>query len=131
MLKKSQRLTKNFQIVFRKGVKIHTPFFVCRAIPAFDNTPRLAVVVTKKTSKTAVGRNLIRRRLSEAVRTGTFFAELKIPCQIVLIAHRQVQSAHFLKLQSALGNAVEQLNKEVVKTAAYKQIQRRAIDDKK
>lgn len=60
----------SLKYVYRHGHTVRGPLF---AIKSIDNPKRssyrLAVVVSKKVSKSAVARNRIRRRLYEGVRT--------------------------------------------------------------
>lgn len=107
MLPKSFRLLRNFATVFRKGVKISTPFFVLRAIPAFDGHPRFAVTVSKKTEKSAVRRNRIRRRLVEAAKKSGFPESCELPTRIVLLGFSKTADAEFLELSEAFRFARE------------------------
>lgn len=111
MFPRSLRLTKSFEILFRKGAKITAPFFVLRAVPAFDATVRIAVVVSKKTEKTAVGRNRIRRRLIAASKEAGFPEKLQKPFRIVLIGSKTVLDADFSKLVEEIQVAIERLEK--------------------
>ncbi len=62
MLKKNQRLKRNeFEILLKKGKRIHNKHFVLTYINA--NETKCGVVVSKKISKKATDRNLIRRRV--------------------------------------------------------------------
>lgn len=101
MLPKPQRLTRGFEIVFRKGAKISTPFFVLRAIPAWDEVPRLAITVSKKVDKRAVGRNRIRRRLIEAAKKAGFPESPNVPCRIVCIGFGPTKDAPFEEIVNA------------------------------
>lgn len=54
--------------VYQKGKMIRTPNFSLIYTPNTRGKLRVAVVVSKKVLKTAVGRNRIRRRVYEAIR---------------------------------------------------------------
>jgi ribonuclease P protein component len=110
MFPKPLRLTKSFDILFRKGAKITAPFFVLRAVPAFDELPRIAIVVSKKTEKTAVGRNRIRRRLIAAAKEAGFPDCLFGRYRIVLIANEKVLTAEFSNLMEEIQKAFERLD---------------------
>ncbi len=75
-----------------------------------DNTKgftRLAVVVSKKVEKTAVGRNRIRRRIYEALRLNLE----KIPKKrdyVFVIFSRDVINMPFVELEANLGKLVEE-----------------------
>ncbi len=62
MLKKNQRLKRDeFEFLLKKGKRIHDRYFVLTYINA--NETKCGVVVSKKISKKATDRNLIRRRM--------------------------------------------------------------------
>ncbi len=65
MLPKPYRLTRNDAIddIFMKGKKVATPFFVIRIRENHLPLSRLAIIVSKKISKKAVERNLLKRRI--------------------------------------------------------------------
>lgn len=98
MLPKSQRLNKGFEIIFRKGAKISTPFFVLRALAAWDEIPRFTVTVSKKVDKRAVARNRIRRRLVEAAKKAGFPKKPQQKCRIVCIGFARAKEEEFEKL---------------------------------
>lgn len=77
---------------YQKGKTIRTPKLSLVFAPNQKGHQRYAVVVSKKVLKTAVGRNRIRRRLYEAIRTN-FNPQLKLDCIFV------VYSKDFLKLE--------------------------------
>ena len=98
MLPKSQRLSRGFSVIFQKGAKISTPFFVLRAVAAWDNAPRFAVTVSKKVSKKAVVRNRIRRRLFAAARKAGFPEHPKKRCRIICIGNASAYDASFSEI---------------------------------
>ena len=62
MLKKNQRLKRDeFEFLLKKGKRMHDKYFVLTYINA--NETKCGVVVSKKISKKATDRNLIRRRV--------------------------------------------------------------------
>ncbi len=62
---------KSLGFVFRQGKVVHGAGFSLRFVQnSRNNAFRLAVVVSRKVSKSAVVRNRIRRRIYEAVRRG-------------------------------------------------------------
>lgn len=62
--------TNSLNIVYREGKTLRTKYFSVKYIPnSRRQTYRVAVVVSKKISKSAPVRNRIRRRLYELVRT--------------------------------------------------------------
>jgi len=59
----------SLRFVYAKGQVVRSKYFVLKySSNPRRQTPRIAVVVSKKIMKPAVGRNRIRRRLYEAVR---------------------------------------------------------------
>jgi ribonuclease P protein component len=59
----------SLRFVYQRGKTVRTPYFALRyAFNSRRTTYRLAVVVSRKVSKSAVVRNRIRRRLYEVVR---------------------------------------------------------------
>lgn len=68
MLSRSQRLSvEQFNSVMEKGKIFHSSLFLARILSNQIDT-RISTVTPKKVSKTAVGRNKIRRKMYEAVR---------------------------------------------------------------
>lgn len=58
----------SLNFVYRNGQTIRTDYVTLRHVPSKNPDYRLAIVVSKKVSKSAVIRNRIRRRLYESVR---------------------------------------------------------------
>lgn len=62
MLARKNRIsTKDFPSFRNKGIRFLSPFFSLTTYPATDKV-RISVVVSKKTAKTAVSRNRVRRQ---------------------------------------------------------------------
>jgi len=60
----------SLRFVYRNGSTVRGPLFAIKTMPNTKRTSyRLAVVVSRKVSKSAVSRNRIRRRLYETVRS--------------------------------------------------------------
>ncbi len=71
------------------------------------NSYRLAVVVSRKISKSAIVRNRIRRRLYEAVRIRE--DEIKAPYDMVItVFHEQLQDLSDLELKRLIGAQLHQ-----------------------
>ncbi len=90
MLPKKERLSRQaFSRFFSVGRKIHTPLF--QVVYSPHPTLHVSVVVSKKISKRAVGRNKIRRRVYDAVRryrtesglTGVYIFIMKTGVEVV------------------------------------------------
>jgi len=62
----------SLRYVYSKGQAVRSQLFTIKYVPNSRRTnPRFSVVVSKKVIKSAVGRNRIRRRLYEYLRTHT------------------------------------------------------------
>ncbi len=91
--------------VYKKGKTIRRPMM---SLVFCDNTKgftRVAVVVSKKVEKTAVGRNLIRRRVYEAIRVNWEYMPLKRD-YIFVIYDKKVGKMKFAELEKILGELV-------------------------
>lgn len=68
MLPRKNRITndKEFQALYRKGRRVHTPHFVLTYAAGADSL-RIASVISKKVSKKATDRNALNRKIHEAV----------------------------------------------------------------
>ncbi len=91
--------------VYKKGKTIRRPMM---SLVFCDNTKgftRVAVVVSKKVEKTAVGRNLIRRRVYEAIRVNWEYMPLKRD-YIFVIYDKKVGKMKFAELEKMLGELV-------------------------
>lgn len=91
--------------VYKKGKTIRRPKM---SLVFCDNTKgftRVAVVVSKKVEKTAVGRNLIRRRIYEAIRVNWEHIPLKRD-YIFVVYDKKVGKMKFGELEKLLGELV-------------------------
>jgi ribonuclease P protein component len=70
MLKRIYRVTKEkeFQAIYRRGKFKSTALFSVHYLPNRLDFTRVGIVVTKKISKKAVERNLLKRRVREVAR---------------------------------------------------------------
>ena len=67
----------------------------------------MAVVVSKKVEKTAVGRNRIRRRVYEAIRKNFEYLPKKMD-YIFVIFSKDIMTMPYLELEKTLGELVEE-----------------------
>ena len=92
--------------VYQKGKTVRTP----KASLVFvDNTrkfTRMAVVVSKKVEKSAVGRNRIRRRIYEALRKNMEYIP-KERDYVFVVFTKEVGKMPFGELEKLLGELVE------------------------
>ena len=106
MLKRTQRVPSGlFSHVARKGVTKHSDNFSVRLVTS--DTPRAAVVVSKKVAKGAVERNQVRRRVYAVL--GELLDEVKRDAYIVIIAKKGLELATFEEIREEM--------KEVLKEA--------------
>ncbi|MDZ4785984.1 MAG: ribonuclease P protein component [bacterium] len=97
MLPSSQRLaTKQLEEVLGKGKVVHTPFFWLRFISSKDNT-RVSVITPQKTIKSAVMRNLLRRKVYSVIRP--FINEVKQHFHIILCVKEPMIKAETLQIK--------------------------------
>ena len=93
--------------VYQHGKTVRTPKM---SLVFAENTrgfTRVAVVVSKKVDKTAVGRNRIRRRVYEALRLN-FDLIPKAKDYVFVVFSRDVMKMPFDDLEENLGKLVEQ-----------------------
>ena len=91
--------------VYQKGKTVRGPKM---SLVFCDNTKgftRVAVVVSKKVEKTAVGRNRIRRRVYEALRKNFDLIPLKRD-YIFVVYDKRVREMKFTELEKLLGELV-------------------------
>ena len=92
--------------VYQKGKTVRTTKMSLVFVPNSKKFTRVAVVVSKKVEKTAVGRNRIRRRVYEVVRKN-FDLVPKEMDYVFVIFSRDVLTMPFSELEKALGELVE------------------------
>lgn len=65
-MKKENRILKNreFNTLIKTGKKYHTPSLCFYYLPNTSNSYRIGITISKKVSKLAVVRNLIKRRIN-------------------------------------------------------------------
>lgn len=114
MVLDSLRTDKEFRKVRTHGVVVRNSLFTLRMAdyrPRYGEAwqPRavVGIVVSKKTLKSAVARNRVRRRLKEALRT---LPELSA-CRAILFPNPQVLHVPFTELQDSLRQALAQAAK--------------------
>ena len=91
--------------MYQKGKTVRKPkmsLVFCENTRGFT---RMAVVVSKKVDKTAVGRNRIRRRVYEVLRKNLEFIPEKMDYVFVVFS-RDVMTMPFTELEKTLGELV-------------------------
>jgi ribonuclease P protein component len=113
MLKKGLRLVKkeDFERVFRKGKPLFFGALACKITPNTYNHLRLGFSFGKKHVATAVGRNRLRRVISEAF--SRHFAEGKVVMSMDIVFFLVKKSPHSqnIPVASAAQSVVEYINK--------------------
>ncbi|HYC34381.1 MAG TPA: ribonuclease P protein component [Candidatus Paceibacterota bacterium] len=93
----------------KRGVSIHSPLFSLKFLKNPLNKAYLAISVSKKEEKTAVGRNRIKRRLKAAFKKALEQGE--ITGNFMVIAKKASKISPFLALSEEVERAVEKLFK--------------------
>lgn len=92
--------------VYQKGKTIRTAKMSLVFVPNLKKFTRVAVVVSKKVEKTAVGRNRIRRRIYEVIRKN-FELVPKETDYVFVVFSRDILTMPFSELEKNLGELVE------------------------
>jgi ribonuclease P protein component len=107
VLKKKCRLTKNkdFKEILRNGRLVAQAILVLRYLTNNSLQTKIGFVVSGKVSKKAVARNLIKRRLREAVKI--FLPFLKPRCTCVFLAKPAIKDKDFWAIKMAVGDVLK------------------------
>ncbi len=106
MLSKKNRISrKDFPSHRVQGFRVFNPFFTVVFYGSATNT-RVSVVVSKKTAKTAVARNAMRRRFYELF--GPFLNKIANPATVVCYPKIEAQKAQFSDLKTEVEKALRQ-----------------------
>lgn len=102
MLSRANRLSekRDFQRVFARGRGTATPFYAIRWNANAVGCPRFGFVVANTISKKATRRNLIRRRLREAVRKNLAPAFPSV--DVVIIAKPKLLTTPYRELEPVI-----------------------------
>ncbi len=109
MLARKHRLSKDREVtrVLRNGRAVFTNLLGVKAIPAAGVESRTAVVVGTKVHKRATKRNLIKRRVREALRK--VIPLFKKPIDLVVTARPEAVGRSYADLKAALEYALRKL----------------------
>jgi len=88
MLSKKYRLKKrkDFERIYKSGKIIKQDFLLFRILANGLENPRIGIVISKKTLAKATARNLVKRRIREAVRH--FLPQISRNVDIIITAQR-------------------------------------------
>jgi ribonuclease P protein component len=103
MLPKKNRVKRDqFELMLAKGSLYHGPFFSVRMKKNTKREPfSFAVVVSKKIAKTAVGRNLLKRRV-RAVIEERFRSRMDEPLSLIFFMKKEAASLPFSDLKKQI-----------------------------
>ena len=93
--------------VYQKGKTIRSPRMSLVFVKNERGFTRIAVVVSKKVMKTAVGRNRIRRRVYEALRKNLEYIP-KSQDYVFVVFSKDVMTMPFSELEKSLGELVSE-----------------------
>ena len=93
--------------VYKHGKTVRAAKMSLVFVPNTRGFTRVAVVVSKKIMKTAVGRNRIRRRVYEALRVN-FDGVPRKTDYIFVVYSKEVKDMEFSELEKMLGKLVEE-----------------------
>lgn len=101
---------RSLNFVYKKGKTVRSSAFAVKYIanPKRD-TWRLAVVVSKKVDPLAVGRNRIRRRMFELLRT-TIPEDFPSMDMVVTVYDKKVANEEHKKLQSQVADIITKIS---------------------
>lgn len=104
MLSKINRLRKkkDFQRAYRQGRSFSAPGLWMKILPNHLGITRVGIVVSRKISRKAVQRNLIKRRLRNIVRL--YLPSLLAGYDIVLTARPGILEQSYLSLRKTIEN---------------------------
>ncbi len=99
MLPSKQRLSKNrIQYLFKKGRKLVSKAFLLKHLTTSEPQSRFCVIISAKTESSAVKRNLIRRRVYEALRLQNHL--LENPQDVVIITNKKILDMTYQEIEA-------------------------------
>lgn len=106
MLPKKNRIPrKDFPLPSLKGVRSFSPLFSVVFYPHLSKS-QVSVVVSKKTAKTAVARNTLRRRFYELL--APHLGELSRKATIVIYPKLGAEKARFVELKTEIKRVLKE-----------------------
>lgn len=98
--------------VFKRGSRLHTPFFTVLFVPKYTELPRFSVVVSNKQAGTAPMRSRIKRRLRAMIRE----VFLAIHYDAIFLAKPSVVGAKWTDLVAAGTDVYKKMQHLVAQT---------------
>jgi len=110
MLEKKNRLTSNdlFKKVFQGGERLDNKLFSISFRKNNLVSPRFAVIVSTKVSKSAVVRNKLKRRIRASLKE--FIPVFKEGWDVIVISKKPSIDNDFAKIKGALGELLTRLS---------------------
>ena len=104
MLAKQNRLTKkkDFEEVFKKGKTHKHGFLLFKTMKNKQEESRFGFVVSKKVSKKATDRNMVKRRLRSAVAKALQQKRLKSSQDVVILTLPEANQKNFSVIQEVI-----------------------------
>ena len=93
--------------VYKNGKTLRCPKMSLVFMPNIKGFTRVAVVVSKKVEKSAVGRNRIRRRIYEIIRLNLDSLPRKVD-YIFVVFNKDVMNMKYNELEKMVGDLVEE-----------------------
>lgn len=113
MLKQANRLNRNkdFNKVFKQGASAYGAVLGVKAVKNEAGKARVAILVSKKVSKRAVVRNLVKRRLMEIIRLN-WLSKLS-GYDLVITCQPNIKDKSYQELETELNTALTRLCKNI------------------
>jgi len=112
MIAKKYRLKRNeIEYVLKKGEELITGKFIIRYAKNTEKFSKYCVIISKKFDASAVKRNLLKRRVYEAVRRYDTFKENDL--NVILIPKKSItKDTKFEDIQKEISAIIKKLNKK-------------------
>ena len=108
MFKRSHRLKlkKDIDNVFKKGKSSFTANLGVKAVVNSLNESRFTVIIGKKTHKSAVKRNLFKRRVRAVLKN----LKIKPKFDIIILFQKNIKDIEFIEVEKQLKFSLKRLN---------------------
>lgn len=104
MLAKPYRLTRSDNIpkILKQGNSFQEPIFLAKYLQNNLPRPRFAVIVSQKVSKKSVERNIIRRRIYEAIRLNLEKSKASDYDDTVILPSKRALTASYQSIEKSI-----------------------------
>lgn len=109
-LPRAARLSKSnlIEVVQKKGALWKTPFFRIRFLPARFGVTKSCVIISKKTESSAVKRNTMRRRVTDALVRSKYFP-LEKNFLMIIYPNEKTKIVEFSELQKTMDFSLQKI----------------------